>query len=297
MNYSQLVQQIGLKKSFLCVGLDTDYEKIPACVKQDKDWAEAIFTFNQQIIDSTALYAVAFKFNLAFYELYGHQGWCALEKTVSYIQCKYPEILVIADAKRGDIGHSSKMYARALFTTLGADAVTVPPYMGRDSIEPFLQYKDKWTIVLALTSNPGSGDFQQVYLANKGISLFEEVIQTAQHWDNGDDNNRNIERMMFVVGATHANAFANIRRIAPYHFLLVPGIGAQGGSLAEVAKYGINKHICGLLVNSSRSIIYAGAKEPYAAEEFAKAAAVAAADLQTEMAALLAKYCPHLGQE
>ncbi len=297
MNYSQLVQQIGLKKSFLCVGLDTDYEKIPSCVKQDKDWGEAIFAFNQQIVDFTAPYAVAFKLNLAFYELYGHQGWSALEKTVSYIQCKYPEILIIADAKRGDIGHSSKMYARALFTTLGADAVTVAPYMGRDSIEPFLQYKDKWTILLALTSNPGSGDFQQAYLANKAHLLFEEVIQEAQHWDNGDDNNRNIERLMFVVGATQANALENVRRLAPFHFLLVPGVGAQGGSLAEVAKHGINKHICGLLVNASRSIIYAGQNGQYAEEEFAKAAAVAAASLQTEMAALLDKYCPHLGQQ
>ena len=266
MNRQQLVKEIFEKKSFLCVGLDTDINKMPDFLKDNKD---AIFEFNKAIIDATATYCVAYKPNLAFYECYGLNGMNALVKTINYLREAYPRHFIIADAKRGDIGNTSAMYARSFFGSLGVDALTVAPYMGEDSLTPFLEHKDKWTIVLALTSNKGSHDFQLT--ENKdGERLFEKVIKKTQQW--GTENN-----MMYVVGATQGHMFEDIRKVAPNHFLLVPGVGTQGGSLQEVCKYGMIKD-CGLLVNSSRSIIYAGHDE-----YFAEAARDKARKLQRQM--------------
>lgn len=278
MNYSDLAAQIKAKKSFLCVGLDTDLEKMPKCfVDTFVDPALAIYSFNRTIIDSTAPYAVAFKPNVAFYEAAGIDGMIALQDTISYIKHTYPEILVIADAKRGDIGNTSKMYAKAFFEQLGADALTVAPYMGEDSVTPFLSYPDKWVVLLTLTSNKGSKDFQFTEDID-GNTLYESVLDFSKRWGGTKEN------MMYVIGATQASEeIANIREIVPDNFLLVPGVGAQGGSLEEVAEHGMNKD-CGLLVNSSRGIIYAGHDE-----NFAVAAAEEARKLQRQMEILLKK--------
>lgn len=270
MNRNQLVENIKRKGSFLCVGLDTDIKKIPAHLLEKED---PIFEFNKAIIDATAQYCVAYKPNLAFYECFGVAGWIAFEKTVKYIRENYPDQFIIADAKRGDIGNTSKMYARCFFEQLDVDAVTVAPYMGEDSVTPFLGYEGKWVILLALTSNKGSHDFQLTE-DKTGKRLFEEVITTSQKWATEDE-------MMYVVGATQGKMFEDIRRVAPRHFLLVPGVGAQGGSLEEVAKYGMTDD-CGLLVNSSRGIIYASN-----GEEFAQAAAAEAKKLRDQMCVLL----------
>ena len=253
MNRKELMQQIKEKKSVLCVGLDSDPRKLPACLKDSED---AVFEFNKAIIDATAPYAIAYKPNLAFYEAQGLKGWISFEKTVEYLRKNYPEQFIIADAKRGDIGNTSSLYARSFFEELKVDALTVAPYMGKDSVSPFLEYEGYWTIVLALTSNPGSHDFQLTE-DNEGEKLYEKVLKTSQQWGND-------ENMMYVVGATQGKAFENIRRIVPNHFLLVPGVGAQGGSLEEVCKYGMNSD-CGLLVNASRAIIFADSSENYAA--------------------------------
>ncbi len=252
MNRQELIQQIKEKKSFLCVGLDSDPRKLPECLKNSED---PVFEFNKAIIDATAEYAVAYKPNLAFYEAQGLKGWISFEKTVEYLRANYPEQFIIADAKRGDIGNTSSLYARSFFEELKVDALTVAPYMGKDSVSPFLEYEGYWTIVLALTSNPGSHDFQLTEDAD-GEKLYEKVLKTSQQW--GSDEN-----MMYVVGATQGKAFENIRRIVPNHFLLVPGVGAQGGSLEEVCKYGMNAD-CGLLVNASRAIIFADSSENFA---------------------------------
>lgn len=276
MNRKQLVGQIFEKKSFLCVGLDTDISKMPDCVKSgNKDDEEIIFSFNKAIIDATADYCVAYKPNLAFYECYGIKGLTAFGKTISYLHRYYPNHFIIADAKRGDIGNTSAMYAKTFFETYNVDALTVAPYMGEDSITPFLNYKDKWVIVLALTSNKGSQDFQLAE-DKEGERLFEKVIRKTRQWGTSDD-------MMYVVGATQGSMFKDIRNVAPDSFLLVPGVGAQGGSLQEVCKYGMIKD-CGLIVNSSRGIIYAGHDEL-----FAEAAAQKAKDLQRQMAEELEK--------
>ncbi len=272
MNKQQLTENIKRKKTFLCVGLDTDLKKIPEHLLKEED---PMFAFNKAIIDATADYCIAYKPNLAFYESAGLQGWQAFEKTVRYIREDYPDQFIIADAKRGDIGNTSMMYARTFFEELDVDAVTVAPYMGEDSVTPFLGYQDKWVILLALTSNKGSNDFQLVK-DEQGEMLFEKVLRTSRRW--ADDSN-----MMYVVGATQGKMFTEIRKIVPDHFLLVPGIGAQGGSLSEVCIYGINKS-CGLIVNSSRAIIYADKTE-----NFAQAAKEEARRVQSEMAAELAK--------
>lgn len=265
MNHSQLFENIRRKRSFLCVGLDSEIEKIPSFLLKTKD---PVFEFNRRIIDETSRYAVAYKPNIAFYECYGSKGWNTLEKTVKYIKEKAPDILVIADAKRGDIGNTSKMYAKAFLENMPFDAITVAPYMGEDSVTPFLSYKDKWVVLLALTSNKGADDFQ--YHNEDGIKLFERVLTVSQKW--GNTNN-----LMFVVGATRAEMLKDIRKIVPDHFLLVPGVGAQGGSLEEVAKYGMNSK-CGLLVNSSRGIIFADSSE-----NFDKVAGEKAREMQVEM--------------
>lgn len=270
MNRQELFENIRRKKSFLCVGLDTDIRKIPAHLQERED---AIFTFNKAIIDATADLCVAYKPNLAFYESLGIAGWQAFEETVRYIRANYPDILIIADAKRGDIGNTSEMYARSFFEHLDIHAVTVAPYMGEDSVKPFLNYDNRWVIVLGLTSNKGSHDFQLTADAN-GERLFEKVLRVSQTWGTTDN-------MMFVVGATQGSLFEDIRRVAPHHFLLVPGVGAQGGSLSEVAKYGLNDH-CGLIVNSSRQIIYADGSE-----NFATAARQQAMLVQQEMEEIL----------
>ena len=267
MNKQQLIDNIRRKQSFLCVGLDTDIKKIPDFLL---DGPDPIFAFNKAIIDATADLCVAYKPNLAFYECMGVKGWQALEKTVKYIRQNYPDQLIIADAKRGDIGNTSAMYARSFFEDLQVDAVTVAPYMGEDSVTPFLGYDNTWVILLALTSNKGSHDFQLTEDA-QGERLFEKVLRKSQEWA-GDD------RMMYVVGATQGRAFEDIRKIVPNHFLLVPGVGAQGGSLEEVCKYGMTKD-CGLIVNSSRGIIYAGK-----GQDFADAARQAAKEVQQQMA-------------
>lgn len=267
MTRQQLLEQIQKKRSFLCVGLDTDMKKIPAHL-QKLPVQEAIFTFNKEIIDATAPYCIAYKPNLAFYECFGVEGWIAFEKTVAYIREHYPEQFIIADAKRGDIGNTSQLYARSFFEHLDIDAVTVAPYMGEDSVKPFLGYDGKWVICLALTSNKGSQDFQLSTCDGGKERLFEKVLRTAQTWGTP-------EQMMFVVGATQGKLFEDIRRVAPESFLLVPGIGAQGGSLQEVVKYGMNSQ-CGLIVNSSRAIIYADSTENYAVVAGQKAAEVAA---------------------
>ncbi len=270
MNKAELIAQIRAKKSFLCVGLDTDMKKLPACVLTAND---PIFEFNKAIIDATAPYCVAYKPNLAFYEAHGVPGLVAFEKTVRYLKEHYPEQFVIADAKRGDIGNTSKMYARTFFEEYDLDALTVAPYMGEDSVTPFLDYPGKWVILLALTSNKGSHDFQLTADA-QGERLFEKVLKRSQEWADSD-------QMMYVVGATQGSAFEEIRKIVPEHFLLVPGVGAQGGSLEEVCRYGMTKD-CGLLVNSSRGIIYASNDSDYA-----ERAADEARKLQQQMAALL----------
>ena len=272
MTREQLFEQIIKKQSFLCVGLDTDIRKIPQHLLQEED---PIFSFNKAIIDATAAYCVAYKPNLAFYESMGVRGWISFEKTIQYLNENYPEQMIIADAKRGDIGNTSAMYARTFFEEINVDAVTVAPYMGEDSVTPFLGYEGKWVILLALTSNKGSHDFQLTEDAN-GEKLFEKVLHKSQEW--ADAN-----QMMYVVGATQGKAFEDIRRIAPDHFLLVPGVGAQGGSLEEVCKNGMNKS-CGLIVNSSRAIIYADTTEQYA-----EVAAQKAKEVQEQMAAELAK--------
>ena len=267
MNRQQLIHQIFTKKTFLCVGLDTDISKIPEHLKNESD---PIFAFNKAIIDATAPYCVAYKPNLAFYESYGLKGMMAFEKTIQYLKNHYPTHFIIADAKRGDIGNTSKMYARTFFEEYDLDSVTVAPYMGEDSVKPFLEYNGKWVILLALTSNKGSHDFQLTE-DKSGERLFEKVLKKSQEWGTP-------ENLMYVVGATQGRMFEDIRRIAPEHFLLVPGVGAQGGSLQEVCKYGMTKD-CGLLVNSSRGIIYAGK-----GTDFAEAAARKAREMREEMA-------------
>ena len=267
MNRQQLINEIFTKKTFLCVGLDTDINKIPAHLKNEDD---PIFAFNKAIIDATAPYCVAYKPNLAFYECYGLKGMLAFEKTIQYIKENHPNHFIIADAKRGDIGNTSKMYAQTFFEEYNLDSVTVAPYMGEDSVKPFLEYDGKWVILLALTSNKGSHDFQLTE-DNLGERLFEKVLKKSQEWGT-------TENLMYVVGATQGKMFEDIRRMAPEHFLLVPGVGAQGGSLQEVCKYGMTKD-CGLLVNSSRGIIYASTGTDYA-----EVAAIKAKELQEEMA-------------
>lgn len=291
MTRLELFENILRKKSFLCIGLDTDLNKIPKYLLALED---PIFEFNKIIIDATHDLCVAYKPNLAFYECLGIKGWQALEKTIQYLNNNYPEQFTIADAKRGDIGNTSKMYAQAFLKNMDFDSVTVAPYMGADSVTPFLEYKNKWVILLALTSNKGAEDFQVLEvgnaLADEGHTerssiaigrsahqpspLYVEVLNQSQHWGNADN-------MMYVIGATKAAMLGDIRKTIPDHFLLVPGVGAQGGSLQEVAKYGMNKQ-CGLLVNSSRNIIYAGADE-----NFASAARAEALKMQQEMEVLL----------
>ena len=274
MTRKQLIEQIKLKKSYLCVGLDTDFNKIPAHLKSHPD---AIFEFNKQIIDATHDLCVAYKINTAFYEAKGVKGWEAMEKTVNYIP---KDQLIIADAKRGDIGNTSTQYAKAFFEAMNFDAVTVAPYMGEDSVKPFLEFTNKWAIVLGLTSNAGSKDFEQLKLVcedtkqDGGEFLYETVLKKVSSWGSN-------ENLMFVVGATKASDLADIRKIIPNHFLLVPGVGFQGGSLAEVSKYGMNAD-CGLLVNASRAIIFASEKEDFATE-----ARAIAQQYQTEMAGYL----------
>jgi orotidine 5'-phosphate decarboxylase len=275
MTREELIKQIRTKQSFLCVGLDTDIKKIPQHLLQADD---PIFEFNKAIIDATAPYSVAYKPNLAFYESLGVKGLLAFERTVAYLNENYPEQFIIADAKRGDIGNTSQMYARTFFETYNLDALTVAPYMGEDSVTPFLAYEGKWVILLALTSNKGSHDFQLMEDA-QGVRLFEHVLTKSQTWGNADN-------MMYVVGATQGEAFKDIRRHAPNHFLLVPGIGAQGGSLHDVCQYGMNKD-CGLLVNSSRGIIYASNRV-----DFAQVAAEKAREVQEEMARELKAILP-----
>jgi orotidine-5'-phosphate decarboxylase len=267
MNKKQLFENIKKKQTFLCIGLDTDIEKIPQILLKEDDPG---FAFNKAIIDATHDLCIAYKTNLAFYESMGLKGWTTLYKTIKYIRANCPDQFIIADAKRGDIGNTSAMYAHSFFEEMDVDAVTVAPYMGEDSVTPFLSYPDKWVILLALTSNKGSHDFQMLN-DNEGKRLFENVLSKSQAW--GTD-----EQLMYVVGATQGKLFENIRKIAPNHFLLVPGVGAQGGSLEEVCKYGMNAQ-CGLIVNSSRGIIYAGN-----GENFAKEARNAAKELQEEMA-------------
>ena len=272
MTREQLIEQIRRKQSFLCVGLDTDPKKIPHHIF---DLHDPMFEFNKQIIDATAPYCVAYKPNLAFYEAYGIHGMTAFKKTVRYLKENYPDHFIIADAKRGDIGNTSKMYARTFFEEYDVDSLTVAPYMGEDSVTPFFEYEGKWVILLALNSNKGSMDFQLTEDAN-GERLFEKVIKVSQQW--GTTAN-----MMYVVGATQGSRFKDIRRVAPDHFLLVPGVGAQGGSLEEVCRYGMTKD-CGLLVNSSRGIIYASQEE-----DFAEVAGNKARELQQQMAVELKK--------
>lgn len=270
MNKAALIAQIFQKKSFLCVGLDTDIEKIPSHLKSFED---PVFEFNRLIVEATKDFAVAYKPNIAFYEAQGEQGWKSLRKTLEIIP---KESFTIADAKRGDIGNTSSLYARTFFQTYDFDAVTVAPYMGEDSVKPFLTFKDKWVIVLGLTSNAGSEDFQQLELKN-GEHLYEHVLKKVSTWGKTDE-------LMFVVGATQAEHLKKIRNIVPEHFLLVPGVGAQGGSLAEVAQFGITKNV-GLLVNASRSILYASS-----GLDFAQQARNEAQKMQEEMAFLMEKY-------
>jgi len=273
MTKQELFENITRKKSFLCVGLDTDIDKIPEYLFDVTE--DPIFEFNKAIIDATADLCVAYKPNLAFYESLGLEGWEVLERTVDYIRENYPDQFIIADAKRGDIGNTSAMYARTFFGNMEFDSVTVAPYMGEDSVTPFLTYEGKWVTLLALTSNKGAFDFQFMKDAETGERLFEKVLKTSLNW--GTDEN-----MMYVVGATKAEMLTDIRAIIPTHFLLVPGVGAQGGSLQEVAKYGLNS-TCGLLVNSSRQIIYASSEADYAA-----AARLEAQKVQSEMETILA---------
>ncbi|MEI8225487.1 MAG: orotidine-5'-phosphate decarboxylase [Bacteroidota bacterium] len=265
MNHIKLFENIVKKHSFLCVGLDSEIEKIPSFLLKEKD---PVFEFNKRVIDATHKYTVVYKPNVAFYECYGTKGWTSLERTVRYLKENYPDIFVIADAKRGDIGNTSKMYAKAFLENMSFDAITVAPYMGEDSVTPFLSYNDKWVVLLALTSNKGADDFQ--YHNEDGIKLFQRVLSVSQKW--GTINN-----MMYVVGATRAEMLKDIRKIVPNHFILVPGVGAQGGSLEDVARYGMNSK-CGLLVNSSRGIIFADNSE-----NFDKVAGEKAQEIQIEM--------------
>lgn len=265
MTTQELVAQIKKKKSFLCIGLDVDLEKIPSHLLNNED---PIFAFNKAIIDATHHFCVAYKPNTAFYEAYGLKGWKSLEKTINYLNQTYPEIFTIADAKRGDIGNTSAMYAKAFFEDLAFDSVTVAPYMGKDSVEPFLAFKDKHTIMLALTSNEGAFDFQTKKINEKEV--YKHVLETSKSW-------KNSENLMYVVGATKAEYFKEIRKIVPNSFLLVPGVGAQGGSLQDVCKYGISNNV-GLLINSSRGIIYASQNE-----DFAEKSALKAEELQIQM--------------
>ncbi len=271
MTTKQLIAQIHKKKSFLCVGLDVDLTKIPEHLLKEED---PIFAFNKAIIDATHEFCVAYKPNTAFYEAYGIKGWMALEKTINYLNTNYPEIFTIADAKRGDIGNTSTMYAKAFFDDLGFDSVTIAPYMGKDSVEPFLAFEDKHTILLALTSNEGAFDFQTKKL--EGTALYKQVLETSKTY-------KKAQNLMYVVGATKATYLQEIRQIVPDNFLLVPGVGAQGGSLKEVCNYGMNKNV-GLLVNSSRGIIYASK-----GENFAQEAMKNAKELQNQMAQELAQ--------
>ncbi len=271
MTTTQLITEIKKKQSFLCIGLDVDLNKIPQKLLKEED---PIFAFNKAIIDATHHFCVSYKPNTAFYEAYGLKGWKALEKTIHYLNENHPEIFTIADAKRGDIGNTSTMYAKAFFEDLAFDSVTVAPYMGKDSVEPFLDFENKHTILLALTSNQGAFDFQTKTV--EGKELYKQVLETSKTW-------KNAENLMYVVGATKAEYLANIRKIIPNSFLLVPGIGAQGGNLQEVCKYGMTDNV-GLLINSSRGIIYASNNE-----DFAEVAAQKAAELQQEMQAILAK--------
>ncbi len=273
MDSNTLFNNIKKKKSFLCIGLDSDIEKIPAVLHGEKD---PVFRFNKEIIDATNEYAVAYKPNIAFYESRGADGWISLENTVDYIKSQYPDIFLIADAKRGDIGNTSRMYAKTFFERLDFDAITVAPYMGEDSVSPFLEYPDKWVILLALTSNSGANDFQFLVDCEDQTRLFEKVLQISSGW--GTENN-----MMYVVGATKAEMLRDIRKIIPGHFLLVPGIGAQGGSLEDVAEYGINNK-CGLIVNSSRGIIFADSSD-----KFAQKAGEEAKIVKDKMVAILLK--------
>ncbi len=270
MTTQDIFKQIVIKKSFLCIGLDSDINKIPQCLINTYD---PIFAFNKTIIDATAKYVIAYKPNLAFYESNGLSGWQSLEKTVNYIKEHYPEIFLIADAKRGDIGNTSKMYAQAFFEKLPFDAITVAPYMGEDSVSPFLSYQGKFVILLALTSNKGASDFQ-FFENNVHNKLFEQVLKISQNWGTN-------EQIMYVVGATRAEMLTEVRKIIPNHFLLVPGIGAQGGSLSEVTKYGMTSQ-CGLIVNSSRAIIFADSTD-----KFAQRAEEEAQKVQLEMEQLL----------
>ncbi len=269
MTKQEIIAQIQLKKSFLCIGLDVDLDKIPAHLLELED---PIFEFNKQIIDATHHLAVAYKPNTAFYEAYGIKGWKSLEKTIKYLNEKHPEIFTIADAKRGDIGNTSTMYAKAFFNDLEFDSVTVAPYMGSDSVEPFLAFEEKFTILLALTSNTGGLDFQGLNVGNS--KLYKEVLKKSLTW-------KNSKQLMYVVGATKSEYFKEIRKIVPNHFLLVPGIGAQGGNLQDVCKYGLNKEV-GLLINSSRGIIYAGK-----GDDFAGKAKEKAIELQQQMEVIL----------
>ncbi len=269
MNKQEIIDQIQLKKSFLCIGLDVDLNKVPSHLLELED---PIFEFNKQIIDATHHLAVAYKPNTAFYEAYGIKGWRSLEKTINYLNERHPEIFTIADAKRGDIGNTSTMYAKAFFDDLKFDSITVAPYMGSDSVEPFLAFEEKFTILLALTSNAGGLDFQGLSVDSN--ELYKEVLKKSLTW-------KNSEQLMYVVGATKAEYFKGIREIVPNHFLLVPGVGAQGGNLQDVCKYGLNKEV-GLLINSSRGIIYAGN-----GENFAKEAKEKALELQQEMEIIL----------
>jgi len=271
MDYNQLCDQIKKKRSFLCVGLDTDITKIPSFLLREED---PVFEFNKRIIDATAQYTIAYKPNIAFYEAHGVSGWKSLEKTINYINLIYEETFVIADAKRGDIGNTSQMYARAFFEQLSCDAVTVAPYMGKDSVAPFLEFNNKWVILLALTSNQSAKDFQLLEVKNSGNKLYERVLQKSLEWGTKDN-------LMYVVGATQANHLKEIRKQVPEHFLLIPGVGAQGGSLKVVAENGMNGN-CGLLVNSARGIIYADSSA-----DFDRLAGIKARELQSEMAELL----------
>ncbi|PWK18295.1 orotidine-5'-phosphate decarboxylase [Xanthomarina spongicola] len=271
MTTLQLISEIKKKKSFLCIGLDVDKNKIPQHLLNEED---PIFSFNKAIIDATHHLCIAYKPNTAFYEAYGINGWKSLEKTINYLNETHPEIFTIADAKRGDIGNTSSMYAKAFFEDLAFDSVTVAPYMGKDSVEPFLAFENKHTIMLALTSNEGAFDFQTKKVDGK--ELYKQVLETSKTW-------KNSENLMYVVGATKAEYFADIRKFVPDSFLLVPGVGAQGGNLQDVCKYGMNKNV-GLLINSSRGIIYASNQE-----DFAQAAAREAKELQQEMEFILDK--------
>lgn len=273
MNSRHILNQIREKQSYLCVGLDSDYNKIPKFLLEEE---YPQFEFNKKIIDATADLAIAFKPNLAFYESLGTAGWMSLELTVNYIRIHYPDIFIIADAKRGDIGNTSKLYASAFFNHMQFDAITVAPYMGHDSVSPFLQYQDRWVILLGLTSNEGSEDFQMQKLVSSKSYLYEEVLRKAATWGT-------VENMMFVIGATKADSMRKVRKIIPDHFLLVPGIGAQGGSLKDISMNGMNKH-CGLIVNSSRSILFADITD-----EFDKHARQKALEIRDEMSTYLKK--------